>query len=84
MTRGQRGSSGGGGGGGGGGGCDALFCIRGGEEEEGGGGVKRKVKMSSDVAAVMKREANDGRQEVGKGGRGEVVKGCALFIPADT
>lgn len=46
--------------------------------------MKRKVKMSSDVAAVMKREANDGRQEVGKGGRGEVVKGCALFIPADT
>lgn len=40
------------------GGNGALFCIRGGEGE-GGGGVKRKVKMSSDVAAVMKREAND-------------------------
>ena len=46
--------------------------------------MRRKVKMSSDVAAVMKREANDGRQEVGKRGRGEAAKGCALFIPADT
>lgn len=40
------------------------------------------VKRSSDVAAVMKRESNDSRQEVEK--RGEVVEDCALFIPADT
>lgn len=43
--------------------------VRGGE-----GGVvrrrRRRVKMSSDVAAVMKREANDWRQEVGEEGKG--------------
>lgn len=50
------------------GGNGAIFCIRGGEEK--GGGVKR-VKMSSDVAAVMKREANNSRQEVEKRGREE-------------
>lgn len=40
------------------GGDDGIFCIRGGEEGVGVGGWKT-VKMSSDVAAVMKREAND-------------------------
>lgn len=42
--------------------------------------------MSSDVAAVMKREANDWRQEVERRGEeaSEVVEDCALFIPADT
>lgn len=48
---------------------------------EGEGGVRRKTKMSSDVAVVMKSAANDWRQE--RKGR-EVVKECALFIPADT
>lgn len=43
--------------------------------EWGRGGVgrrrrRRRVKMSSDVAAVMKREANDWRQEVGEEGKG--------------
>lgn len=47
--------------------------ARGGEGWEGKGGAARKgrrVKMSSDVAAVMKREANDWRQEVEKRGAG--------------
>lgn len=43
-------------------GNDALFCILGGgggRKKGEGRGEQRKVKMSSDVAAVMKREAND-------------------------
>ncbi|TNN78146.1 hypothetical protein EYF80_011651 [Liparis tanakae] len=43
--------------------------------EDGGGGERRKMKMSSDVAVVMKREANDWRQEVEKRGRAERWRG---------
>lgn len=52
------------------------------EEERKGGGAKT-VKMSSDVAAVMKREAIDSRQGVEKKRKRREVD-CALFIPADT
>lgn len=52
------------------------------EEERKGGGAKT-VKMPSDVAAVMKREAIDSRQGVEKKRKRREVD-CALFIPADT
>lgn len=41
------------------GGNDGIFCIKGGEEGVGVWGGGEMAKMSSDVAAVMKREAND-------------------------
>lgn len=53
------------------------------EEERKGGGGAKTVKMSSDVAAVMKREAIDSRQDVEKKRKRREVD-CALFIPADT
>lgn len=54
-----------------GGGYDAVFCIRGEGEVGGwrGGGGRGRVRTSSDVAAVMKRERNDWRQEVEGEGR---------------
>lgn len=54
-----------------------------GEGRGGEGGVvrkRRRVKTFSDVAAVMKREANDWRQEVETRGRGELGSGGLCII----
>lgn len=61
----------------------SFFCIRGGEGEgegEGKGGCGR-VKTSSDVAAVMKRERNDWRQEVDGGRERRGSGGMCIIHP---